>query len=157
MRAPLGLMAFLSWSMACGDPFETAIPMLESAAATYYVEGHLQGYGDVDLMVDTGSSYTVVNTRVFDALQSNGKAHHLKELSGIMADGSRQRVPIYRLPGLTLGDRCFFENVEVAVFPGDTRNILGIRTLKNAAPFSFSVDPPTLTLSGCAAEAAKDS
>jgi hypothetical protein len=39
--------------------------------------------------------------------------------------------------------------VEAAVFPGKTRQILGLSALKKAAPFIFSMDPPNLVLSNC--------
>jgi hypothetical protein len=36
------------------------------------------------------------------------------------------------------------------VFPARTRQILGLSALNKAAPFTFSVDPPSLVLSNCA-------
>jgi hypothetical protein len=46
-------------------------------------------------------------------------------------------VPIYRLAAITIGNDCHFHNVEAAVFPGDTRNILGLSALNKACPFFF--------------------
>jgi hypothetical protein len=41
------------------------------------------------------------------------------------------------------------EEVEVAVFPGNTRQIVGLSVLTRAAPFVFSTNPPQLQLSNC--------
>ena len=40
-------------------------------------------------------------------------------------------------------------DVEVAVLPRETRPILGLSALRQASPFRFSVEPPTLELTGC--------
>jgi len=58
-------------------------------------------------------------------------------------------VPVYVIRSLTIGENCRLRNVEAAVFPGATRQILGLSALKKAAPFTFSFDPPHLTLSNC--------
>jgi predicted aspartyl protease len=130
--------------------FDQQIPMRTTKAATFYVGGYLDGYGAVDMMVDTGSSYTTINEAALGVLQKNGAVTYVKELTGIMADGTRKVVPIYRISSMSIGKACLLHNVEAAVFPGHTRNILGLSALKLAAPFAFSLAPPTLMLSNCA-------
>jgi len=39
--------------------------------------------------------------------------------------------------------------VEAVVFPGKTRQILGLSALRQAAPLIFSLNPPKLVLSNC--------
>jgi len=134
--------------------FDQQIPMQATKAATFYVGGYLDGYGAVDMMVDTGSSYTTINEAALEVLRENGTAAYVKDLTGIMADGTRKVVPIYRISSMSIGEDCLLHNVEAAVFPGDTRYILGLSALKLAAPFSFSLEPPTLTLSNCSNSAA---
>ena len=130
--------------------FDQQIPMRATKAATFYVGGYLDGYGAVDMMVDTGSSYTTINEAALGILRENDAVTYVKELTGIMADGTRKVVPIYRIASMSIGDGCLLHNVEAAVFPGHTRNILGLSALKLAAPFAFSLEPPTLMLSNCA-------
>ena len=50
---------------------------------------------------------------------------------------------------MNIGGQCPLEDIEVAVFPGNTRQILGLSTLRQASPFIFSMDPPQLVLSNC--------
>ncbi len=130
-------------------PTDQKIPMRLSTASTYYVDGYFTGYGAVDLMVDTGSSYTVINEEALAVLRENGAAIYVKDLTGIMADGSKKIVPVYRIAEMSIGNGCTFKDIEAAVFAGSTRYILGISTLKKATPFTFSLEPPTLLLSNC--------
>ena len=143
------LMSLLSWTVAGQERFNHRIPMRQKSAATFYVDGYLVGFGPVEMMVDTGSSYTTINEVALKALKRRGQARYLHDLSGIMADGSRKVVPIYRLDGLQIGEECFLDNLDVAVFPGDTRFILGLSALRRTSPFVFSMEPPTLILSNC--------
>ena len=130
--------------------FDQQIPIRITKAATFYVAGYLDGYGVVDMMVDTGSSYTTINEAALKVLQENGAVTYVKDLTGIMADGTRKVVPVYRISSMSIGEDCLLHNVEAAVFPGHTRQILGLSALKLAAPFAFSLKPPTLMLSNCA-------
>jgi predicted aspartyl protease len=134
--------------------FDQEIPMRITKASTFYVDGYVAGLGAVDMMVDTGSSYTTINEEALAVLQQKGAATYVRDLTGIMADGTRKVVPIYRIASMSIGGGCALHDVEAAVFPGKTRYILGLSALKMAAPFAFSLEPPTLVLSNCAAAAA---
>lgn len=127
----------------------TRVPMMSKGVGTYYVKGAIQGLGPIDLMVDTGSGYLTINESALEVLLSEERARYVKKLRGVLADGSSLVVPVYALDGFTIGEKCTFEGVEAAVFPGDTRFILGLSALTLAAPFTFSVDPPSLTLDKC--------
>lgn len=130
-----------------------SVPMHEKGAATYYVQAHIEGYGDAEFMVDTGSGYVTINEETLAVLKDHGQAHYVKQLDGVMADGAHHSVPVYELVSLSIGAGCVIHNVEAAVFPGSTRQILGLSALKRAAPFAFSIDPPQLTLGGCSGAA----
>lgn len=131
--------------------FVTSIPMHDKGVATYYVAGSIGGLGAVEFMVDTGSGYTTINEDTLVQLKAQNRAVFSRELSGILADGSRLTVPLYRISNITIGDQCALQNVEAAVFPGRTRFILGMNTLKQAAPFAFVTEPsPQLALGRCA-------
>ncbi|HEY9198386.1 MAG TPA: retropepsin-like aspartic protease [Gammaproteobacteria bacterium] len=145
------LGAWTAGAVAAAD-FDSHIPMRDKGAATYYVDGEIQGVGRVDFMVDTGSGFMTINEETLAILQQSGDATYTRDLSGILADGTTKRVPVYRLSEIRIGTACILRDVEAAVFPGKTRQILGLSALRHAAPFIFSMDPPKLVLSNCVPE-----
>jgi hypothetical protein len=70
-------------------------------------------------------------------------------LQGVLADGSELEVPVYAITRVGIGGSCWLHDVEAAVFPGTSRQILGLSALRKASPFIFSVTPPALVLSRC--------
>ena len=100
-------------------------------------------------MVDTGSGYMTINEETLAALQSLEQASYLRSMQGILANGTEIKVPVYQLANLNIGGGCQLQNIEAAVFPGKTRQILGLNALKKAGPFIFSFEPPQLVLSNC--------
>ena len=129
--------------------FGTIIPMREKGSATYYVTTEILGLGAVDLMVDTGSSYTTINEETLAVLIQQQRADYISDLEGMLADGTRLMLPIYSIHSINIGGQCPLRDIEVAVFSGNTRQILGLSTLRQASPFIFSMDPPQLALSHC--------
>lgn len=129
--------------------YDQQIAMRSTNASTFYVDASLDGFGKVDLMVDTGASYTSINEATLATLKKNGHAVYLRGLVGTLANGSKVVVPTHRISSINVGGECYLSNIEAAVFPGKTRHTLGISTLKKAAPFGFSMDPPALLLSNC--------
>lgn len=136
------------------------VPTLQAAAphsldlerrvtGTVYVAADIPGYGAVQLLVDTGSSYFVIGEAMRAQLERAGAAHYSRELSGLMADGSRQTVALYRIAELRLGENCRLRDVEAAVFPSNLRPILGMNVLERLAPFTLSLDPPSLQFNAC--------
>lgn len=134
---------------ARGGELTTQVPLIDKGIATYYVEGHIDGAGPVDLLVDTGAGYTAINEKTLAKLKKKGLANHVRNIRATMANGSQTVVPIYRVSKLDIGRACEVHDVEVAVLPGATRCILGLGTLKKVAPFMVSLDPPSLSLSNC--------
>ena len=134
---------------ACAQEFGTFVPMREKGSATYYVTTEILGLGVVDLMVDTGSSYTTINEETLAVLMQQQRADYVSDLEGMLADGTRLMLPIYSIHSINIGGQCSLQDIEVAVFPGNTRQLLGLSTLRQASPFIFSMDPPQLVLSNC--------
>lgn len=132
-----------------GD-FDTLIPTLEKDSITYYVSGKIEGFGETEFMVDTGSGYTAINERALETLREAGTAEFVESVYGTMANGQEVELPVYRISSITIGDECIVRNVQAVVIPGKTRNILGLSALKQTAPFAMSVNPPRLMLSQCA-------
>ena len=131
--------------------FGTTVPMSKKGTATYYVPVEFDGTASNDLMVDTGSDYVTINEATLDMLKERGKVDYVKQVGGIMADGTDVIVPIYRIASLNIGCCCIVQDVEAAVFKGTQRQILGLSALKKVAPFALSVDPAHLILSDCLA------
>ena len=100
-------------------------------------------------MVDTGSGYVAINQQSLDTLKQNNHVKYLRDIKGVMANGKSYIIPIWEVSSLTLNEQCTLEDVEVAVFPGKNRQILGLSALKKAAPLQISFDPPQLVLGGC--------
>lgn len=121
------------------------VPMMDKGLATFYVPARIEGVGEVEFMVDTGSGYVTINQQTLNRLKARGGVRYVKQLVGVLADGSELHVPVYRLARLDVGT-CVIKDVDAAVFPGKTRNILGLSALSKAAPFVFSVDPAELVL-----------
>lgn len=129
------------------------VQMTDQGTSTFYVDVFLNGVGLTEFLVDTGSSYMTINEETLAALKQEDQATYVKELKGVLADGSEQVVPVYQIKAMSIGKSCALTDVHAAVFPGKTRNILGLSALRAAAPFVFSVEPPTLELSNCAKDA----
>lgn len=136
----------------------TQIPLIDKGIATYYVEGHIEGAGVIDMLVDTGAGYTAINEITLEKLQKKGQATHVRDLMAKMANGKESRVPVYRISRLNIGGECELRDVEAVVLPGATRCILGLGTLKKVAPFMMSIAPrPSLSLSHCKKSLAQQS
>jgi predicted aspartyl protease len=134
-------------SVAAG--VDATVPMHEKGAATYYVSVSINDKISSDFLVDTGSGYVTINSEILGQLMREQGAVLVKKIAAVMADGSETVVPVYRLASLKLGNSCIIRDVEAAVLPGATRNILGLSALKKAAPFTLSTTPPALALTNC--------
>ncbi|THF62662.1 retropepsin-like aspartic protease [Pseudothauera rhizosphaerae] len=142
------LLAGLCTAALAGE-FNTPIDMRVKGGTTYYVPGQIAGAGAVELMVDTGSGYMTINEDILETLRAGGQVRFLRTLRGRLANGNELNVPVYLLESVSIGDACWLHDVEAAVFPGNTRPILGLNVLQRAAPFIFSFEPPRLVLSHC--------
>ena len=127
----------------------TAVEIEKRSAGTFYISGAIDGFGPLDLLVDTGSSYLVITETMLGELKSAGRAQFSRGLEGRMADGSTRTVPVYRLDSLRLGASCWVHDVEAAIFPAGSRTILGMNVLSRLAPFTFSAEPAQLGLAHC--------
>ena len=148
LKCSLLLLMLVIGKTAVANSFKE-IPMNQKRLATYYIQANMLGSGDVEFMVDTGAGYTTINEFTLERLIQADNAVYIGELTGVMADGSQHRLPIYRIKRLVLGEDCVIDDVEAAVFPQKTRMLLGLSALEKTAPFMFSTNPPSLHLSNC--------
>lgn len=132
-----------------GKTKSVTIPMFDNGRSTLYVTGKFGDLDNTELMVDTGSGYVTINEDTLTKLKEKGLASYVKKVKGILANGSHFTVPIWRVSSLTINNHCVINDVEAAVFPGKTRQILGLTALRKAAPFTISLNPSSLTLNDC--------
>ncbi len=133
----------------CAEQRVEKIPMHSHGAQTFYIDSEIVGAGNFSMLVDTGSGYSVINEETLQQLLVGGQAEYISKLRGQMADGSERIIPLYKIAAITLGKNCIIYDVEAAVLPTNSRQIIGISTLMQAAPFSMSFQPPMLTLGQC--------
>lgn len=126
-----------------------SVDIQERSTGTFYIAGKIEGIGDLDMLVDTGSSYVVITEAMLELLKKADSAHYSRNLEGRMADGTVRIIPLYRLAGLRLGEECWLYDVEAAVFPSGSRPILGMNALSRLAPFTLSAHPAQLGLTHC--------
>jgi predicted aspartyl protease len=131
------------------DEYILDIPMHSKGANTFYISGKIGNMAPTEFMVDTGSSYMTINESTLAELRLVGNPRYLRDLKGVLANGAEMLVPVYTVSDVLIGEKCLLEEVEVAVFPGKTRQILGLSALLKTAPFTFSTEPPQLQLSNC--------
>jgi predicted aspartyl protease len=142
-------------SVAMAGEFNSTVAMNAKGGTTFYVAGQITGIGPVDLMVDTGSGYMTINEEMLAALKLAGQVRFVTKMRGKLANGSILELPVYSIEAVRIGEACWLHDVEAAVFPGNTRPILGLNALQRAAPFIFSFEPPSLVLSYCDATESK--
>jgi clan AA aspartic protease (TIGR02281 family) len=145
----LALSAVVSTAAQAESAEFTAIEIEKRSAGTFYISGALEGFGALDMLVDTGSSYLVIDDAMRQQLERGGHATYSRGLEGRMADGTTRVVPVWRVSSLRLGESCWIHDVEAAVFPAGSRTILGMNVLSRLAPFTFSAEPAQLGLANC--------
>ena len=126
-----------------------SVPMKKYGTGTYYVKVGVQHVAETEFMVDTGSGFVVVDKEFITDLLEHRKARYLRGVQLAMANGQRMKASVYRVDSMTIGKSCRIRDIEVVVLPGGGKCILGLSALSKAAPFTFSTEPPTLTLSNC--------
>lgn len=146
--AKICLMTLLvaNWAVAQNPPH--SVELEARSGGTFYVDAVLVDSVPVKLLLDTGASMLTVNKTTFRQLRDQTDLFYSHDLGFRNANGKINKVKVYILPRLTLGDGCQLEDVEVAVMSGGS-NILGMNVLTQFAPLGLSVQPPRLELSNC--------
>jgi predicted aspartyl protease len=144
-----GLLSLLPvWSVHAESH---SVPMSDYGTGTFYVKVGVRSVGESEFMVDTGSGFVVVDKDFITDLLEHDKARYLRSVNLSLANGERLQASVYHVDSMTIGKACRIREVEVVVLPNGSKCILGLSALSKAAPFTFSTEPPTLTLSNCLA------
>ncbi len=132
------------------DGFAYEVDLERHDAGTLYLRGQLAEGLETELLLDTGSTYVALSRETFAKLEGQPGVEYLRDIQGAMAGGRRLRVPVYRLPTLSIGTGCVLHDIEVAVMPRGGRDILGMSALRQMEPFTLSFEPPRLRFAQCA-------
>ena len=125
------------------------IPLYEKGSDVFYLQGTLDGYGETEFMLDTGSGPMALSSDILDTLRKQGKASPSGQGMAMLANGQQKLFSLYKISALQLGAECELKDIEAAELPAGTRNIIGINALKKTAPFSIHTSPAKLSLGGC--------
>lgn len=139
---------------ACGAAFGDdarlfSVPLEQQPSGAFYIRGTLGDAVETELLVDTGSTYTVLSRSTFKAVEKNEGASFKRTIQGTTASGRVVKARVYEVSALAIGDDCVLESVEVVLLPGSDRDILGLSALKRVQPFTFDLDPLALRFGGC--------
>jgi predicted aspartyl protease len=135
------------------ERFTHSATMSRVESGNYYVHGVFGAGVETDMLVDTGSGYVALTRTTFARIKHLPGVRYLRDISGSMANGKQLKVAVYRVASLKLGENCVLTDVEVAVMPGATRDILGLSALRKVEPFALQLEPPVLYLTSCATDA----
>src|SRR5688572_21554919 len=72
--------AFFSTLASAAPADFTNVAMQRHTAGTYYIDGAIRGYGDLRMLVDTGSSYLVIGDSILAHLKASGGAQYSRDL-----------------------------------------------------------------------------
>ncbi len=151
MKAWLALIVGFWTVVGSTQEASLTVPLIDPGTGTYYVQSNIADTLSTRMLVDTGSSYSTLSEAMLHRLlqEDEDSVVYIRSQQGILANGQQISVPLYRIKRLRIGDHCVLEDVEMAVFPRSRRAILGLNVLAQLSPFSISVDPPEIHLSGC--------
>lgn len=153
MRIKLTARLILTMGLLVGNGMVFAdalkLSILQADSGNFYVAASLSEGVQTPMLLDTGSGYVGLSRKTFRTIKDLPGTYFDRTITGIMANGRTQKVPIYRIEALTLSEDCVFRDIEVAVFPNADRDILGLNALKRMQSFTLQMDPPALVASGC--------
>ncbi|HKK23797.1 MAG TPA: retropepsin-like aspartic protease [Pseudohaliea sp.] len=125
------------------------VPLEQAPGGSLYVDAEAGGVS-ASFLVDTGAGLVTVSEALFERLRRKGAVREVRRVAARLANNRLQALTVYEVAHFRIGEHCELGPVEVAVMPGAGRNLLGLSALGRAAPFTVSMAPPALLLSGCA-------
>ena len=145
----MGVVFVSSSSLATEQAVD--VPLIQQPSGSLVVKASINGTKESDFLLDTGSGLLVVNKKLFRAIKASGQSiEHAGRIAARMADGRHRKMNTYRVENFRIGI-CELGEIRLAVVPGADRNILGLNALAKAAPFTVSMEPPSLRLAKCSA------
>jgi predicted aspartyl protease len=148
-QAPVGSPAEITQDAPALDSAALeAVPLEQAPGGSLYVDAEAGGIS-ASFLVDTGAGLVTVSEAFFDQLEARGAVREVRRVAARLANNRLQALTVYEVAQFRIGEHCDIGPVEVAVMPGGGRNLLGLSALGRAAPFTVSMAPPALHLSGC--------
>jgi len=124
---------------------QVTLPLETTGSGTFYLPAVVDRQVDTRLLLDTGSGYVSLSQQTFNKLTRDSTRHLLRHIQGVMANGKTVSVPVYQIAELGLGAGCVLYDIEVAVMPSGSRDILGINAIRQLQPITLGLDPPRLS------------
>lgn len=115
-----------------------SISVQAAASGTFYVNGHFSPSIDMDLLIDTGSSFTIIDEKSAKALLEHGAMEYKRSIVGTMADGSEKHVDVYQVKEMFIGS-CRIAEFEAVSLGKHATPVLGINALSSLSPFSLDI------------------
>lgn len=128
---------------------DVTVPIDKSQSGNLYVNAVINSDIHSQFMVDTGAGMITLNRELFKEIARTGKVEKVGEIVARLANSRLETLTLYKVESFSIGENCNLGEMEVAVMNRSKRNILGLNALIMAAPFSISVSPLELVLSGC--------
>ncbi|MFV0276412.1 MAG: aspartyl protease family protein [Parahaliea sp.] len=145
----LGLAMLAPPAFALDFPY--TVPLHSNASGTLTISTQL-GSSTAEFLLDTGAGIVTIGSRLLDELHRQGSIQPSHRMALRLANNRVQAVQVYRVESLRVGGHCELGPLDVAVLPGESRNLLGLSALNKTAPFAVDVRASTLLLSHCGAE-----
>ncbi len=141
--------AILCAHLAAAHNFDHSVPMTVRDSGNVYVTARFETGTASELLVDTGSGLVALSSATFEPLRALTSTVFVRDIHATLAGGRTKRLKVFRIAALTLGTRCVIRDVEVAILPGRTGDILGLSALRQVQPFALDFESPALLLSHC--------
>lgn len=138
-------LALTSWSVSAD---EVDVPLALTASGGLEIDVIVAGMHE-PFLVDTGAALATINTAVYKQLHRAKALTRVREVAGRMADGRTRLLTVYSTSALQIAGACGQSTVELIHIPGKGRNLLGMNVLREYAPLTFTMVPPSLSVSGC--------
>ncbi|MDT8427456.1 MAG: retroviral-like aspartic protease family protein [Pseudomonadales bacterium] len=123
-------------------------PLISNQTGAFEIEANLGGVQGL-FLVDTGASMVTVEAELLNKIRKTTHVRKIRSVAARLANGRAEILDIFLVEEFWLGEHCNLGPIEVAAPKQGGRNLFGMNALKQAAPFGFASQPPTLGLSHC--------
>lgn len=119
---------------------------LSNYLESYHLDAEINEI-DIDFILDTGASESIISNNIMDQIQSasNDNITHLEKSYYILADGSQVYCDRINIKSMKIGNH-IIQNVIFGIMPNETDNLLGKNVLDKYKRWSVNKNLNELTL-----------
>ena len=122
-----------------------SIRLQPASSGTFYVAGSFSPSINLNLLVDTGSSFTILDPDSLAQLVAAGSTTHKRDIVGTMADGSERNVAVYHIKEMWVGE-CILQGIEAVSLGPNATPVLGMNALRELGSFSLDFESHQLSV-----------